>query len=312
MARVLVTGGAGFIGSHLAHALVRRGDQVTVLDNLFSGKEENLADVRDRIEFIRGDIRDLETVRGAMRGVEFVLHEAAVASVPRSMADPVLTTTANVLGTLHVLMAAAEAKARRVVFAASSSAYGDTGVPVQVETMMPAPRSPYAASKVACEVFCSAFHRSFGIETVALRYFNVFGPGQDPLSQYAAVVPRFVTAALEGRAPTIYGDGRQSRDFCFIDNIVRANLLALEAPGAAGRVFNVGCGGTHDLLELLDCVFEAVGRRVEPVFEPARPGDVPRSCASIDAAREVLGYDVEVDFREGVRRTVAWFVARRL
>jgi UDP-glucose 4-epimerase len=307
MSRSVVTGGAGFIGSHLVEALVARGDDVVVYDSLFSGRESNLASVRDRIEFVRADVRDLPSVAGAIAGADHVFHLAAVGSVPRSVADPETTTTANVMGTLNVLMAARDAKVRRVVFASSSSAYGEVKTFPQVETMVPAPLSPYAASKVAGELYCRAFLKVYGLETVSLRYFNVFGPRQDPNSQYAAVIPRFATAILEGRRPTIYGDGKQSRDFCFVENVVRANLLAAEAPGAVGGVFNIACSGSHDLLELLDRMMENLGRRVEPVFEPPRPGDPRRSEASIAAASEGFGYRVFVDFAEGIRRTTDWY-----
>lgn len=307
MSKVLVTGGAGFIGSHLVDALLERGDGVVVLDNLFSGKEANLAHVRDRIEFVRADVRDLDDVKKASEGVDYILHEAAVASVPRSVADPVTTTTANVLGTMNVLIAARDNGVKRVVFAASSSAYGETDVTLQVETLLPAPVSPYAASKVTGELYCRVFSEAYDMEAVALRYFNVFGARQDPESEYAAVIPKFITSLLAGRSPVIYGTGKQSRDFCYIENVVQANLLAMETPGNAGRVFNVGCGDCHDLLELLDLVGKELGVDIGPKFEPKRAGDVMKTNASIEAIKEALGYRVFVEFREGVRRTVDWF-----
>lgn len=307
MPRVLVTGGAGFIGSHLVDALLDRGDSVVVLDNLFSGKEANLAHVRDRIDFVRADVRDLDDVEKASEGVDYILHEAAVASVPRSVADPVTTTTANVLGTMNVLIAARDNGVKRVVFAASSSAYGETSVTPQVETILPAPVSPYAASKVTGELYCRVFSEAYDMEAVALRYFNVFGARQDPESEYAAVIPKFITSLLAGRSPVIYGTGKQSRDFCYIENVVQANLLAMETPGNGGRVFNVGCGDCHDLLELLELVNGELGLDIGPTFEPKRAGDVMKTNASIQAISEALGYRVFVDFNEGIRRTVDWF-----
>ncbi len=312
MPRVVVTGGAGFIGSHLVDALVRRGDQVVVVDNLFSGREENLAHVREHIEFVRGDIRDLDLMRKVMRGAESVLHEAALASVPLSVDDPETTTSVNVVGTLNVLMAAREAGVRRVVFAASSAAYGETAVTPQAETLLPAPVSPYAASKVAGELYCRVFALAYGLETICLRYFNVFGPRQNPRSHYAAVIPRFITAVLAGEPPTVFGTGRQSRDFIYVDNVVHANLLALEAPSVSGGpVFNVGAGEAYDLLTLLDVIATETKTRPKPVFAPPRQGDVMRTEASIDAIRAALGYRVLVDFREGIRRTIEWYRANR-
>lgn len=307
MRRCVVTGGAGFIGSHLVEALVARGDSVLVFDNLSTGKEANLASVRDRIEFVKGDIRDLDAVAGAIAGADYVFHQAALGSVPRSIADPIMTTAVNVNGTLNVLIAARDAKVRRVLFASSSSVYGEVKTFPQVETMMPSPMSPYAASKVAGEMYCKAFNKVYGLETVVLRYFNVFGPRQDPTSQYAAVIPRFATAIIEGKRPVIYGDGKQSRDFCYVENVVRANLLAADAPDAVGGVFNIACNGSHDLIELLELLMTYLGRRVEPVFEPARPGDPRRSEASIAAATGAFGYRVFVGFEEGVRRTAEWY-----
>lgn len=307
MARVLVTGGAGFIGSHIVDALLERGDDVVVLDNLFSGREENLVHVRSDIEFIQADVRDLDEVQKAARGIRYILHEAAVASVPRSVADPVTTTTANVIGTMNVLIAARDNAVERVVFAASSSAYGETDVTPQVETLLPAPVSPYAASKVAGELYCRVFSTAYDMEAIGLRYFNVFGARQDPNSEYAAVVPKFITLLLEKSSPIIFGDGRQSRDFCYIENVVQANLLAMETAGQAGRVFNVGCGECHDLLELLGLVSEELGVTIEPDFKPMRAGDVMKTNASIDAICEALGYRVFVDFKEGIRRTVRWY-----
>jgi len=308
MARVLVTGGAGFIGSHIVDALVERGDSVVVLDNLFSGREQNLAHLRGRIEFVRADIRDRDAVRAAMTGADYVLHQAAIASVPLSVEDPETTTAVNVSGTLNILTAAKELRVRRVVFAASSAAYGETEVSPQTESLLPAPVSPYAASKVAGELYMRVFSEAYGLETVSLRYFNVFGPRQNPRSHYAAVIPKFITACLAREAPVIFGTGRQSRDFIHVANVVHANLLAMETPGVrGGSVFNVGCGEAYDLLTLLSIVSEEVGFDATPVFAPPRAGDVMRTMASIEAISNALGYRVLVDFREGIRRTVEWY-----
>ena len=305
MSRYLVTGGAGFIGSNLAHALLARGDQVRVLDNFLTGREENLrgADV----ELIRGDLRDLDTVMRAAAGVDYILHQGALPSVQRSVEDPLETTGVNVGGTLNVLEAARKQNVKRVVFAASSSAYGESPTLPKVETMTPAPLSPYAVSKLTGEHYMSAFHTCYGLETVALRYFNVFGPRQDPNSHYAAVIPRFVTAYLRGEPATIYGDGLTSRDFCFIDNAVQANLLACTAEGAAGKVFNVACGERVTLLDVIDKLGQIFGKRIEPRHEAPRPGDIKHSLADITAAKKVLGYTAPVKFEEGLRRTVDWF-----
>jgi UDP-glucose 4-epimerase len=311
MARFLVTGGAGFIGSNLVHTLLARGDSVRVLDNFSTGREVNLAAVKDRIELIRGDLTDLETVRAAVKGVEYVLHEGAIPSVPRSVDQPLESDRANVLGTLNVLVAARDAKVRRVVYAASSSAYGETPTLPKVETMVTDPLSPYAVQKLTGEHYMRVFWLNYKLETVSLRYFNVFGPRQDPKSHYAAVIPRFVNAYLDGVPATIYGDGEQSRDFCFIDNTVEANLLACTAPNVAGRVFNIACGERVSLLQVIDVLGEIFGGRIAPRHEPARAGDVKHSLADITAARQGLGYEARVKFAEGLRRTVDWYRQQR-
>jgi UDP-glucose 4-epimerase len=311
MARYLVTGGAGFIGSNLVHALAGRGETVRVLDDFSTGREANLAGVTDRIELVRGDITDLGTVRAAMDGIEYVLHEAAIPSVPRSVEQPIESDRANVLGTLHVLVAARDAKVKRVVYAASSSAYGETPTLPKVETMAPDPLSPYALQKLAGERYLRVFWLNYGLETVSLRYFNVFGPRQDPQSQYAAVIPRFVNAYLDGVPATVYGDGEQSRDFCFIENTVEANLLACSARDVAGRTFNIACGERVSLLGVLDTLAEIFGRRIPPRHEPARTGDVKHSLADIAAARQALGYAARVTFAAGLRRTVEWYRQQR-
>jgi UDP-N-acetylglucosamine/UDP-N-acetylgalactosamine 4-epimerase len=314
MAHYLVTGGAGFIGSNLAHALVERGAAVRILDNFATGREENIAELVEtkKVELVRGDLRDAETVARAVRGVDFVLHQAAIPSVPRSIEDPLGGDDVNVHGTVTLLDAARQAGVKRVVFAASSSAYGEKapGEP-KVETMVPAPLSPYAAAKLAGELYMQAFYHSYGLETVALRYFNIFGPRQDPKSQYAAVIPNFVTAALDGRPATIYGDGHTSRDFCYVENAVEANLLACTAKGAAGEVFNIACGESTSLLETVDIIARIVGKKIPPVHEPPRTGDIRFSLADIAKAKRMLGYTGRVKFAEGLERTIAWYQKTR-
>lgn len=311
----LVTGGAGFIGSNLVEGLLAAGHRVRVLDNFLTGKRENLAGLGERygdsFELIEGDLRDLAVTRSAAEGVEYVLHQGALPSVPRSVADPVLSSEINVGGTLSLLVAARDAGVRRVIFAASSSAYGDTPQLPKRESMTPNPKSPYAAQKLAGEHYMRIFYEVYGLETVSLRYFNVFGPKQDPASTYAAVVPRFITAVLTGTAPTVYGDGLQTRDFTYIDNVVRVNLLACKAPKeACGRVFNVACGERVSLLDILEIVYKLAGRRVAPKFETARPGDVRDSLADISLAKDLLGYDPTVSFPEGLSRTFDFFSKR--
>ncbi|WP_408897264.1 SDR family oxidoreductase [Nocardioides sp. R1-1] len=302
----LVTGGAGFIGSHLVETLVRQGDRVRVLDDLSSGHLANLRAVQDDVEVVVGDIRDRDLVARAMDGVEVVLHQAALASVPASVADPVGSTEVNVMGTATVLAAAQRAGVRRFVQASSSAVYGDAPVlPKRVE-MRPEPRSPYAVAKLAAETLGQAFHASYGLETVALRYFNVFGPRQDPHSAYAAVIPLFVAAVRDGRPVTVHGDGLQSRDFIYVENVVRANLLAASTDAAVGgSVFNVATGTSVTLLEMLEAVCEIVGRPAGIEHHPARVGDVRHSAAECGPLRETLGWEPTVDLREGLRRTIA-------
>ncbi len=310
MASYLVTGGAGFIGSNLAHALAGRGDKVRILDNFASGRMENIADLVEggKAELLRGSITEAEVCARAVEGVDYVLHQAAVPSVPRSIEDPIATNLTNVHGTLTLLEAARQAKVKRLVFAASSSAYGEKAPgAAKVETMTTDPLSPYAVQKVACENYLRVFHGVYGLETVALRYFNIFGPRQDPKSQYAAVIPNFVTAALAGRPATIYGDGGTSRDFCFIDNAIEANLLACTVPGVGGELFNIACGESTTLLQVIDAVAEITGKRIPPVHEPPRAGDIRHSLADIGKARQRLGYTGKVSFKEGIARTVAWY-----
>jgi len=303
----LVTGGAGFIGSHLVEELVRRGERVRVLDNFATGRRENIAPWLARIELVEGDLCDLPAVRRAVDGVTYVLHQAAIPSVLRSVRDPLTSHAANATGTLNLLLAARDAGVRRVVYASSSSVYGDSPALPKREDMRPVPKSPYAASKLVGEHYCRAFSELFGLETVCLRYFNVFGPCQDPTSQYAAVVPLFITALLRGQPVTVHGDGRQSRDFTYVYNNVQANLLAAQAPGVSGGVFNIACGKRYTLLELLTVLSDIVGCQVVKTHTQPRPGDVKHSLADISLAETQLGYRVSVTFEEGLRRTVAWY-----
>lgn len=307
--RYLVTGGAGFIGSHLARGLVERGHDVIVLDNLSTGRLENIADLMDRIRFVEGSITDLETVESLCEGVDCVFHQAALPSVPRSVADPLASDEHNVGGTLRVFWGAHRQGVRRVVFAASSSIYGDTEELPKHEGMQPKPMSPYAVNKRVAELYGAVFNNLYGLSTVGLRYFNVFGPRQDPNSQYAAVVPKFITRMLDGEPAVIHGDGGQSRDFTFIQNVVEANIAACDAPDTAGgRSYNVALGGRISVLDLCHRIRDLLGATVEPVHEENRSGDVRHSQASVDLAREHLGYTGSVDLDEGLRRTVAWYV----
>lgn len=307
--RYLITGGAGFIGSHLVERLVRDGADVSVLDDLSTGRREHLRAVRDRIRFIRGNAARLEVCRRAMQGVDYVLHQAAVTSVPQSTRNPVAAHQVNVTGTLNILVAAHEAKVRRVVYAGSTAAYGDAAELPTHEALLPRPLSAYAASKLAGEAYCQAFWRTHGLETVVLRYFNIFGPRQNVDSQYGAVVPLFIAASLRGVPPVIFGDGEQTRDFTFVANVVEANLLACHAPAerAAGAVFNIGCGAATSIRELWQRIAGIVGVDVEPLYESARAGDVRHSFASIARARDQLDYTPTVDLEEGLRHTVAYY-----
>ncbi len=302
--KVLVTGGGGFIGSNLVRALIANGDTVRVLDNFSTGNRRNLDGLAAEVEVVEGDLRSYERVHTAVRGVEVVYHQGALGSVPRSVQDPLTSTAVNVEGTLNVLLAARDENVRRVVFASSSSVYGDGGTFPRTETQAPNPISPYAVAKLAAERFCVSFFRVYGLETVALRYFNVFGPHQDPNSQYAAVVPRFIRAIADGLPVTIYGDGEQSRDFTFIANVVAANLLAAQAEGAGGAVVNVATGGSETVNTLADTIGRLLDRPVEKQFVAERPGDVTQSWADVSAAREAIGYRPTVAFEDGLRQTI--------
>jgi len=307
MRTFLVTGGAGFIGSHIAEALVRRGDRVRVVDNLSTGHLGNMASFRAGVEFVEGDLRDAAVVAKVVEGIDCIFHEAALASVPRSVEAPLDTHAHCATATVNLLDAARRAGVRRLVYAGSSSAYGDQPASSKCETDLPAPISPYGAAKLACEFYCQAFTATYGFETVTLRYFNVFGPRQDPGSQYSAVIPLFITAMLSGRRPTIFGDGHQSRDFTYVDNVVHANLLAADAPGAAGRMFNCANGLATNLLTLVDVLNRLLGTDVKPVHDAPRVGDVRESMADITLARELLGYETQVDFEEGLRRSIEYY-----
>ncbi len=307
MRTVLVTGGAGFIGSHIVEALVERGDRVRVLDNLSTGYLANLEPFFDRVEFLHGDVQDPDTAAEAVRGVDCVFHQAALASVPRSVERPLDTHAACVTGTIVLLDAARRAGVRRFVYAGSSSAYGDQPFSAKRETDLPDPISPYGAAKLAGEYYCRAFFATYGFETVVLRYFNVFGPRQDPNSPYSAVIPLFITAILSGRKPVVFGDGTQSRDFTYVANVVHANLLAAERPGVAGKVFNAANGKSITLLELLAAVNSVLGTQIEPEFAPPRPGDIRESMADIAAARSLLGYRPQVDFLTGLERSIDYY-----
>jgi nucleoside-diphosphate-sugar epimerase len=307
--RYLVTGGAGFIGSNTVDELVRRGHSVVVLDDLSSGKEDNLAEIRNKITFIKGSITDIEVVRKAMHEAEYVLHLGARTSVPRSVKDPIDTNKINIEGTLNVLVAAKELKVKRVVFAASSSAYGETPTLPKVETMQPQPISPYGVTKYVGELYGQTFGRCYGLENVSLRYFNIFGPRQDPSSPYSGVLAKFCRAFLEDTQPLVFGDGEQTRDFTYVENAVQANLLACEAPNASGKVFNVGVGERISLNEVLRELGKITGKRLEAKYEPPRDGDIRDSQADISQARECLAYDPQVSFEEGLARTFEWYRA---
>ncbi|MCA9134404.1 MAG: SDR family oxidoreductase [Planctomycetales bacterium] len=307
MKNVLVTGGAGFIASHIATALVERGDRVRVVDNLCMGYKSNMAHMANDIEFIEGDVADESLMARAMKGVELVFHQAALASVPMSIERPLATHHSCVTGTLNVLHQAAKAGVGRLVYAASSSAYGDRPFVAKRESDMPQVLSPYAAAKLAGELYCEAFYHSFGLETVGLRYFNVFGPRQDPASPYSAVIPLFVTAILGGQPPTIFGDGQQSRDFIYVGNVVQGNLLAAEAPEAAGKIFNMAEGRQTSLLQLLNILSELLETTVQPKFEAARAGDVRESMADITMARKILGFEPQTSLEQGLRLTIDYY-----
>ena len=306
----LVTGGAGFIGSHTVERLLQLGAKVRVLDNFATGKRHYLFPLQDRIDLIEGDIRYLNMVQEATKGVDYVIHLAALPSVPRSIRTPLESNDVNVGGTLNVLIAARDAGVKRVVYGASSSAYGNTEVLPKVEDMPALPLSPYAVNKFTGELYCRVFHEVYGLETASLRYFNVFGPRQDPMSQYSAVIPKFVGAVMAGKRPVIYGDGEQSRDFTYVENVVEATLLACTAQGVAGETINVACGQRVTLSELVKMIGRLLDTEVDPVYETSRTGDVKHSLADIRKAQRLLGYAPKIDLEEGLRRTAEWLRAQ--
>jgi UDP-glucose 4-epimerase len=307
MAKYLVTGGGGFIGSHIVRALLKAGHHVRVLDNFSTGKRENLADCLADIQLYEADIRDLSAIAEAVAGVDYVLHQAALPSVPRSIADPLAAHQVNEEGTLNLLLAARDAGVGRVVFASSSSIYGDSQRLPKVEDMAYNPLSPYAINKAAGELYCKNFYRLYGLETVALRYFNVFGPRQDPTSQYSAVIPKFISALLNNQSPTIFGDGEQSRDFTYIDNVVWANIQAATKPGVAGEIINVATGSRITLNELVGKLKGILKSDIEPVYTAPRQGDIKHSLASVVKAEQLLDYQTLVSFDQGLKATVDWF-----
>lgn len=312
MARYLITGIAGFIGSSLAHALVSQGHEVSGFDNLSTGNVDNLAAIRSSVEFQKMDLQDRDGVRDACKGIDFILHQGALASVPRSVKDPLASHEANINGTLNLLLAAKDAGVRRIVYAASSSAYGDQPTQPKHEEMSPMPLSPYAVQKLTCEYYIQAFFRCYGLQGVCLRYFNIFGPRQAADSPYSGVIAQFVYRMMAGETPTIFGDGSTSRDFTFVDNAVNANLLACIAPAevATGRVFNIGTGHSHTLNEVYAGIASILGFKESPIYGPPRAGDIQHSLASIDRARNELGYLPKSDFYEGLKKTVAWYTSK--
>lgn len=308
MAKYLVTGGAGFIGSHLVRAILNNGDSVRVLDNFSTGRRSNLTPFLSDIELIEGDLRTYHLVQKAVAGTDFILHQAALPSVPRSVYDPITSNDVNVNGTLNVLYAAKESGVKRVVYASSSSVYGDNPAPSKNENLVPNPKSPYAVSKLTAEYYCKVFFQVYGLETVALRYFNVFGPNQDPNSPYSAVIPKFLTLMLKGESPIINGDGTITRDFTYVANNVRANLLACTAPEAAGKAFNIACGESHSLNDLMNGLNQCLKTNIAPVYGPKRAADVEHSKADISLAAQFLGYKPELFFQEGLQLTVDSFL----
>jgi nucleoside-diphosphate-sugar epimerase len=305
--RYLVTGGAGFIGANIVEELVKTGKEVRVIDNLSTGKFENIEPFLNEIQFIQGDLRYLNTVSEVMEGIDYVIHQAALPSVPRSVETPIESNDNNTNGTLNILYAAKHAGVKRVVYAASSSAYGESPTLPKVESMNPDPLSPYAVNKLIGEYYCSVFSHVYGLETVTLRYFNVFGPKQDPNSYYSAVIPKFIKALLQGKSPTIFGDGEQSRDFCYVENVVSANILACTAPEAIGQVINIACGERITLNELYRSLCQILGVSISATYDDPRPGDIKHSLADIEKAKKLLNYQVLVRVHEGLEKTAQWF-----
>ncbi len=307
MEKFLVTGGAGFIGSNICKKLVSQDCFVRVVDNLLTGRKENIAAVIDEVEFIEADMGDDKIARDAMKDIDFCLHQGALPSVPRSVDDPAATHEHCVNATLTLLLAARDAGVKRFVYASSSSAYGDTPTLPKIETMPPQPLSPYAVAKLAGEYYCSVFYNVYGLETISLRYFNVFGPHQDPTSQYAAAIPAFVTAMLKDSQPTVFGDGLQSRDFTYVDNVVEANLLAARAEYTAGQVINIACGKAITVNDVIDVINDLLGKNIDPVYTDLRPGDVKHSLADITAAQKLIGFEPTVTFKQGLKTAIDWY-----
>jgi UDP-N-acetylglucosamine 4-epimerase len=308
--KYLVTGGAGFIGSHLVENLVKQGHDVRVLDNFLTGKKENIAEFLDEIDLIEGDIRDLNTCARALEGVDFVLHQAALPSVPRSIEDPVLTNEINIRGTLNLLLASREQKIKKFVFASSSSVYGDDEILPKKEGVEGVPLSPYAVTKLVGEKYCQVFSRIFGLSTVSLRYFNIFGPRQDPASQYAAVIPLFITRIIQRERPVIFGDGEQSRDFTYVANIVEANRLAIGAPEISGEIINAACGSKTTVNQLFEHIRQILHKDIDPIHQEPRPGDIRHSFADITKAQEVLKYEPKISLIQGLQETIRWYKER--
>lgn len=309
--KCLVTGGAGFIGSNIVAELVRRQEKVKVLDNFSTGRRENLFPFLNKIELIEGDLTDLETVREAVEGVDFVLHQGALPSIPRSIEHPIGSNNANVSGTLNLLVASRDAKVKRIIYASSSSVYGNSSELPKVESMSPSPLSPYAVSKLAGEHYCRVFCRVYHLETIILRYFNVFGVNQYPNSPYSGVIPRFISLMIDQKSPVIYGDGLQSRDFTFVDNVVKTNLKAIEANSASGEVINIASGHSYSLLDLVAKINNLLGEEIKPIFKSPRTGEIRHSLADITKAKELFGYSPEINFEEGLKRMIHWIKTRK-
>jgi len=304
--KILITGGAGFIGSHLAEKLVNLGYDVTVLDNLSTGNKKNLASILDNVTFVEGDIRDYDLLQRISK-VDYVFHEAALPSVQRSIKDPKSTVEVNINGTLNVLLAARNNHVKKVIFASSSSVYGEQKDKKKLETMIPNPLSPYAVTKLTGEHLCKVFSHVYNLPTVCLRYFNVFGPRQNPDSEYSAVIPKFIKLILQDKRPTVFGDGKQSRDFTYVDNVVNANLLAMKSDIQHGEIINIACGKSYNLLQLIEIINKSLNKNIEPIFTEARPGDIKYSLADIGKAKKLLGYTPQVDFVEGLKRTISFY-----
>ena len=307
MANFLVTGGAGFIGSNIARYLLNESHSVRVVDNFITGRKRNLEGFYDKIDFIEGDLRNPDIAQKCVADMDYILHQAALPSVPRSVKDPITSNEMNIDATLILLEAARKAKIKRFVYAASSSCYGDQDAPVKSEALLPSPMSPYAVTKVCGEYYCKAYYICFGLETISLRYFNVFGPRQDPTSPYGAVIPKFIYAYLYNKQPVVFGDGKQTRDFTYVENIVRANLLAAFSKKGVGETLNIACGTSYSLLQLLDTLSKITGKKIPPRFDPPRAGDVKHSLADIQKAKELIGYEVTIPFDEGLKITWEWF-----